>query len=289
MKKYLSLVSASVIIIVSIIMSGCSATKPATVSDKQTPASLVYKMSSPEGYNYRQTTVTDQYMEVEGQSIPVSSKTVMTFSIGDIEPGQEEISFQVVLDSLNITVASMMEDMANNPDVMGKSFLMSIKPNGKTGSLIGAEKINIGAEIAGAGDLASSFAEIFPNFEKELVTPGETWTSTDTSYIKTAMMNSTSVTNSNNTFTGYVTLNGRKCAQIETTVEGKRDASMNTQGMDMLMSMPFKGNEKILFDAEEGVIVRYEVAIAGSGFIEILSIGMEAGFSMNMKSTLELK
>ncbi|MFO7575073.1 MAG: hypothetical protein R6W67_07945 [Bacteroidales bacterium] len=288
MRKSLTPVSVSVFIIVSIMMAGCSTTKTAT-SDKQSPASLVYKLNSPEGYNYRQTTITDQLMEVEGQSVPVSSKTVMTFSISDIDPGQEEISFKVILDSMNVTVASMMEDMANNPDVKGQSFMMSIKPNGKTGSLVGAEKIKIGAEIAGAGDLASSFAEIFPYFNRELVTPGETWPSTDTSNIKTAMMNSNSVTRSNNTFTGYVTVEGRKCAQIETTVEGKRDASINSQGMDMLMSMPFKGNEKILFDTEEGVIVRYEVAIAGSGFIEILSLGMDAGFSMNIKSILELK
>lgn len=289
MKKYMSLVSASVFIIVSIIFTGCSATKSASVSDKNAPASLVYKMNSPEGYTYRQTTVTDQYMEVEGQSIPVSSKTVMTFSIGDIESAKDEISFQVVLDSVNVSVTSMMEDMVSSPDVKGQSFTMSIKPDGKTGSLIGAEKIKIGTEMTGAGDLAASFAEIFPYFNKESVNPGETWPSTDTSYIKTAMMNSTSVTRSNNTFTGYVTFEGRRCAQIETTVEGKRDASINTQGMDMLMSMPFKGTETILFDPEEGIVVKYDVSVTGSGFIEILSIGMEAGFSMNIKSNLELK
>jgi hypothetical protein len=287
MKKNLTTVLILGLIIVSMIIAGCSASKSAT-SDIKSPASLVYKLSSPEGYNYRQTTVTDQYMEVEGQSVPISSKSVMTFSIRDIEPGQEEISFKVVLDSVNATVTSMMEDMANNSDVKGQSFMMSIKPNGKTGSLVGAEKIKIGTEMTGAGDMASSFAEIFPYFSKEMVTPGETWPSRDTSYIKTAMMNSTSVGTSDNTFTGYVTIGGRKCAQIETVVEGKRDARINAQGMDMIMSMPYKGTETILFDPEEGVIVKYDLSVTGSGFIEILSLGMEAGFSMNIKSTLEL-
>ena len=275
-------------LVVSILAAGCSATKSAK-SDSKAPASLVYKMNSAEGYTYRQTTLTDQLMEVQGQSVPVSSKSIMVFSIGEIKPGEQEISFKVFLDSMNITVASMMEDMANNPDVKGKNFSMSIKPNGKTSSLIGADKIDIGTDITGASDLAASFAEIFPYFSKNEVVPGEIWPSIDTSHIKSAMMNTTSVSRSNNTFTGYVTHAGRRCAQIETTVEGKRDASINSQGMDMLMSMPFKGTETILFDPNEGIVVKYDISVTGSGVIEIVSLGMEAGFTMTIKGNLELK
>ena len=155
MKKHLPVALTAVLIAVSLIMAGCSATKKA-VSDNTSPASLVYKMSSTEGYRYRQTTLTDQFMEVEGQSVPVSSKTVMTFAIREIKPGKEEISFKVLLDSVSVTVASMMDDMVTNPDVKGQSFMMSIKPDGKTGSLIGAEKIKIGNDLTGAGDLAAS-------------------------------------------------------------------------------------------------------------------------------------
>ncbi len=288
MKKHLSLTLSIALIVASLLTTGCSATKK-SVSDNKAPASLVYKMSAPQGYSYRQTAVTDQVIEMEGQSIPVSTKAVMTFSLNEIEAGKDEILFKVVLDSMNIILATMMDDMVTSPDVKGQSFSMSIKPNGKTGAMVGAEKIKVGNELAGAADLATSFAELFPSFTKTIVAPGETWQSSDTSYTKTLMMDSRSVTSSTNTFTGYVVHNGRNCARIATVVEGRREAKMNNQGMDMIMTMPFKGTETILFDPEEGVIVKHELAMTGSGFLEIVSLGMDAAFSMKMTTILELK
>jgi hypothetical protein len=53
--------------------------------------------------------------------------------------------------------------------------------------------------------------------------------------------------------------------------------------------MPFKGTETILFDPNEGIVVKYDISVTGSGVIEIVSLGMEAGFTMTIKGNLELK
>jgi len=57
----------------------------------------------------------------------------------------------------------------------------------------------------------------------------------------------------------------------------------------MMMSMPFKGTEKIWFDPAEGIVVRYESAISGNGQVEIIGMGMSIPVSATIKTTLELK
>jgi hypothetical protein len=64
---------------------------------------------------------------------------------------------------------------------------------------------------------------------------------------------------------------------------------MNSQGMDMLMSLVFKGTEAVWFDATEGVAVKYESSVMGNGDVEVVGMGMSIPLSMNMKTILEFK
>ncbi|MBE0676231.1 MAG: hypothetical protein IH591_16365 [Bacteroidales bacterium] len=288
MKKllYSSVILLSSAVVLSV--TGCSSAKSAKSTSADSPE-LIYKMSSPDGYSYIHTTTSDQTMDVQGQTVGVSTKTVLGFNTKNSESSSEAVSFDVVLDTAHISVASMMDDVISTPDIKGKSFRMSIKPGGKVISSGDASKITLASEVQGSGDLSTTFGELFPTFSVREATPGQVWNSTDTVKMKTTMVDGVTIVKAVNTHAGYVTLNGRRCSYITSVVEGTRDMKMNSQGMDMLMTLTFKGTESVWFDGVEGIAVKYESSVLGNGDVEVVGMGMSIPLSMNMKTVLELK
>jgi hypothetical protein len=270
-----------------VVASACSGTKSAS-SASSGSASLEYRMSAPAGYSYQHTTITDQYMDIQGQSVEVSAKTIMEFKAQNINKIADGVNFDVIIDTAGMSVASMMENSVSDMNLKGKSFKMSIKPNGKPISYGEAANIEFGTASSGMSDLASMFAGIFPLLSKSQAKPGDVWTSTDTLTVKSKTNETVTIGTANYTLVGFETLNGRNCAHITSVMEGTRSSKMNSQGMDLIMSFPYKGTESIWFDATEGVIVKYDVEAKGDGIVEIVGMGMTIPVSMTTKSLLEL-
>lgn len=289
MKRFYINPAIALVFIAAVFMTACSASKTATTA-KSGAASLLYKMEAPAGYTYEQSSTTEQYMDVQGQSVAVSSKTLLGFKATNAGTGRDgNLDFDVVLDTGAVVVASMMEDMSTDLNLKGKSFRMVMKSNGENISLGEASNIEISAETAGVSDLGAMFTGMFPKFHRSDIQPGDTWPSVDTLVVKSSTVETTTIGRSNNTFTQFATINGRKCVQIDSEVAGTRVGKMNSQGMDMLMSFPYSGTETIFFDSEEGVVVKYESHVKGSGSVEIVGMGMTIPVDMDSKVTLELK
>lgn len=275
--------------VIALIITGCSAPKTAKT---KTPESvrLEYVFNGGKAHSYLQTAVTDQYMDVQGQSVSVSTNSYLKFGTGNFDSRPGLFEFDVVIDSLSVSVISpMMDNMgAMGSEANGKSFRMTINSGGKPMSLGNAASIQVGGSVTGGGDIGSTFHEMFPVLPLREVKAGESWTSADTISYKSGTMEMNTITKGNYTFTGFEVLNERTCAVVTGTIEGTRHAKMNTQGMDMLMSVPYKGTETIWFDPAEGIVVKYESSVSGSGQIEVIGMGMNLDVSTTIKGKLEL-
>jgi hypothetical protein len=277
----------ALLLAVILILSSCTASKTGkTTSSDQ--AKLEYQLKAPTGYKYLHTSSSDQYMDVQGQSIAISAKTLMGFSTLNAKTDDNLVKFDVVIDTAGMTVASSMENLSQDLNLNGKSFVLTLDKSGKPVSYGDAANIEFTTASAGASDLASMFGGLMPIFSRNEAKPGDTWSSADTLTIKSKTGETTTITKGEHLFTEFVTLNGRRCAQINSTVTGNRNAKMNSQGMDLFMSFPFAGTEAIWFDTEEGVIVKYEASVKGDGEVEIAGMGMTIPVSMTTKTLLEL-
>lgn len=272
------------------ILSACSSTK--TTKSGTAPLSntavLEYRMPSASGYSYNLIGSSEQFMEVQGQSIALSSNSLVGFTTANKKTEGGLIKFDVVIDTAGMDATSMMESFKTDLNLKGKQFTMSIQPTGKVVSYGQAADISFSAGSAGETDLASLFSGMLPSFDKKEVTPGDIWAISDTTELKSRTSQITTITTGTATFIGFVTLNNRRCAQISNTIKGTRSGKMNSQGMDLLMTFPFTGTETIWFDSAYGVVVKYESSAKGDGEIEVAGMGMTIPVSMTTTSVLEL-
>jgi hypothetical protein len=272
---------------VVLLLSSCSASKKGK-TDLPATANLEYRLTAPSGYKYIHTTSTDQYMDVQGQAVAVSAKTLMGFSALNPKSEDNLIKFEVVIDTAGMSVASSMESTVQDLNLKGKSFVLTLDKKGKPVSYGEAANIEFSTASAGASDLASMFGGLMPIFSRSVVKPGDTWSSADTLEIKSKTGETITIGKGEHIFTGFVTVNGRRCALINSNISGNRNAKMNSQGMDLIMSFPFTGTESVWFDTEEGVVVKFESSVKGDGIVEIAGMGMTIPVSMTTSSLLEM-
>jgi hypothetical protein len=245
-------------------------------------------MTSPSGYKYIHTSNTDQYMDVQGQAVAVSAKTLMEFRALNAKADGKMIKIEIVIDTAGMSVASSMENSMQDLKLNGKSFELTIDQNGRPVSYGDAVNIEFGTASAGTSDLASLFGGLMPIFSRVEALPGDAWSSADTLAIKSKTGETITISKGNHILTEFVTLNGRRCALINSTVGGNRNAKMNSQGMDLIMSFPFTGTETVWFDTNEGVVVKYESSVKGDGVVEIAGMGMTIPVSMATRTLLEI-
>jgi len=246
-------------------------------------------MPSNSGYSYNYKSDSEQFMEIQGQSIAMSTKSLFGFRTVNKKMEGGLIKFDVVIDTAGMNANSMMESFNTDLNLKGKQFTMSIKPGGKVVSYGQASEITFAAGSTGDSDLASAFGGVLPSFSKKEVSPGEIWGISDTTETKSRTLQTTTITTGTSTFIGFVALNNRRCAQITNTIKGTRSMKMNSQGMDLVVNIPFTGTETIWFDSSEGVLVKYESNTKGDGQVEISSMGMTIPVSMIATSSLDLK
>jgi len=281
---------ATAAIAIALVMSACSSTKTAKSPEASAnSSSLEYKMATTNGYSYSYESGTEQYMDIQGQAVSVSSTTVVGFHTANLKNENGLLMFDVVIDTAGIKATSMMENIDTDLKLKGKSFVMSVKPTGKVISYGEAANIEFSAGTGGESDLSSMFTGVLPVLTKKDAKPGDIWISIDTTETKSRTNQFTTISTGTYTFLNFVTLNGRNCAQISSMVEGTRKGTIVSQGMDLLMYFPFKGTETIWFDLIEGVVVKYDSSIKGNGEIEVSGMDMVIPVSMTASSTLELK
>ena len=144
---------------------------------------------------------------------------------------------------------------------------MILSPSGVETDVSEAENLIYNSMASGQGNVRSSFNDFFPDLPVGPIQPGYTWTTSDT--LKDANTSSVMVIKTENTFTGIEKVNGTDCAKITSVLNGTRDMTTQSQGMDIHISGPYTGTAELYFATAEGYFLKHLVNTKLTGLIEI--------------------
>jgi hypothetical protein len=276
----------SLIILASFLLS-----IPAISQGNAGAVKLSYKYSSDSPVRYITTSKIIQDLDINGQSMIVNVISVLGCSIKSTSIVNNNLGLEVTIDTMAQSVDSP-NGMTGGAvaGAIGKVFNMTISPEGKETDMSGAEQVSFTAGDGTTATAAQSFNEFFPDVPVEAMTPGYTWSGTDTLTEKTSSMLHVMIIKADNKFEGYELINGTNCVKILFTLSGTRDMKTQSQGMDIKMSGPFSGTGELYFSPEKGYFLKESVKTRMSGTMEITSPeSMSFPVVMDITSITEVK
>jgi hypothetical protein len=251
---------------------------------------MVYNYPADKPVKYFSTTKIVQTMDVMGQVMEVNVSAVLGCSIKSKGMVDKKLNLEVTIDSMYQKVDSPQGSAGGvMRDAMGKVFIMSITSEGKETDLSEASKVLINIEGSGTTDAAQSFTDFFPDLPSGSVSPGYTWSQTDSIKTKSVSNSMVMVFKTDNKFEDFEDINGVKCARISSVISGDRLMITQSQGMDITTKGPFTGTSVVYFSAEKGYFVKQTVNTKQTGTINITSPeNMSFPVVIDMKSVNEV-
>jgi hypothetical protein len=223
-----------------------------------------------EGVKYLMTNKIIQTMDINGQSMQANVSSTLGCTIKSKGRTDGNLKLEVKIDTLGQQTDSPQgfSGGAITPAI-GKTFNMTLSPQGKETDISEAAKITYNVEGSGPGDLSQSFYDYFPDMPAKSISPGYTWTKTDTMNVKTQTMSIFMIIISENKFEGFETADGIECAKIVSVLSGTREVRTQTQGMDIKITGPFTGSGTLLFAPAKGYFLKQSVATKMNGQMDI--------------------
>lgn len=252
-----------------------------TAFSQNTPVTLSYKYPS-QGVAYTSKSGIHEVLDVQGQSMDVYVTSSLRCFVRS-----EGGNVNITMDSLSQTIDSPQGVMGGPVDIKGKSFSLGLSPSGEITDLSPAKKVSFTVPGSADGDLSTTFIDFFPKLPEGQVSPGYTWTSTDTVSSEGTMNNQVTVITSNNKFEGYEDVNGIRCAKITSATQGTSSMRNQVQGMDMKTSGNFTGTVTNWFAPAQGYFVRYSENTKMTGQMEMTNEGYSFPLTMDIVRTTE--
>ncbi len=235
----------------------------------QKSVKLEYNIPS-EGVKYLTTSKIIQTMDIMGQSMQANVSSSLGCSIRSTGKTGINMNLEVKIDTLG-----QLTDSPNGisggaaKDAIGKTFNMVLAPSGKEIDISEAKKITYSLEGNGPGDMSESFYDYFPNLPENPISPGYTWTDTDTMNGKTQTMSIFMIIKSENKFEGFEASDGVTCAKIVSVLSGTREVKTSSQGMDFKITGPFTGSGTLLFAPSKGYFLKQDITTKMIGTMEM--------------------
>ncbi|MBK7628096.1 MAG: hypothetical protein IPJ16_13035 [Bacteroidales bacterium] len=233
---------------------------------------MAYNYPADKPVKYLSTTKIVQTLDAMGQVMEVNVSAALGCSIKSKGLVEKMMNLEVSIDSMYQKVDSPQGSAGGVlRDAMGKVFVMSITQEGKETDLSEADKVLINIDGSGSTNAAQSFIDFFPDLPSGSVSPGYTWSQTDT--IKTKSPNNSMLMafRSDNKFEDFEEINGVRCVRISSVISGDRLMITQTQGMDITTKGPFTGSSIVYFSPEKGYFVKQTVNTKQTGTIDITS------------------
>lgn len=251
---------------------------------------MVYNFPADKPVKYLSTSKIVQTMDIMGQTMEVNVSAALGCSIKSKGLIEKKLNLEVTIDTMYQKVDSPQGSAGGVlRDAMGKVFIMSITPEGKETDLSEASKILINIEGSGTTDAAQSFIDFFPDLPSGSVSPGFTWSQTDSIKTKSVSNSMVMVFKSDNKFEDFEEINGVKCARISSAISGDRATVTQSQGMDISSKGPFTGTSVVYFSLDKGYFIKQTVNTKMTGTIDITSPeNMSFPVIMDMTSVTEV-
>ncbi len=250
---------------------------------------MVYNYPSDVPLKYRAEGKIVQDMDINGQSMLVNISTYTGCSINSAGTNNGNLVLEIKIDSMAQNIDSP-QGVYGGPftEVTGKSFKITIAPDGKTIDLSGAAEIPITIPGSGDSDASQTFSDFFPVLPDNPVSVGDTWVTHDTSSIKNETTSRWMPVESECKFEGYEDLDGIKCAKITASMKGTMKITNQSQGMEVTSSGTLTGERTLYFAVDKGYYIKEVVKSQMNGTVEITDQGMSFPVVMDINTTNEL-
>ena len=225
----------------------------------------------PEGrpLSYSNVSNVAQTMDYNGQTMQANVHSVLACTITGKGKENGNIKLEVLIDTMKQVVDTPQGSAGGlMNDAMGKTFAMTLSVSGKEVDLSDAEKIAVNNESIQT-NASQSFLEFFPNLPLNAIKPGDTWVTNDTISTKSGTFSMAATVKADNKYVGMEKVDGFDCAKITSILEGTREQTARTMGMDVATSGKFTGTAELYFAVKEGYYIKSTSNGKMTGTIEI--------------------
>lgn len=285
----LSLYSATMIVASSLNCVVFSQGNPGAVQQAGA-VKFSYNYPADKSVKYLNTTKVVQDMDINGQSMKVNVTNVLGCTIKAAGMQENNIRLEISIDTMDQTI-DMMGGISGGPvkEAIGKTFSMTISPEGKEVDFSGAEQVVFRGSNGDSANVAQYFKDFFPDMPAEPISPGFTWSSSDSSIAKTSSMTRKELVKSESKFEGFEKIGEINYAKITFVLSGTQEMKMQSQGMDIKTYGPFVGKGELYFAPAEGYFVKQLVSTRLQGTLEMLSEGATIPMVMEISSVNEVQ
>ena len=285
----LSLYSATLIAAFSFNSVSFSQENPAT-PQQAADVKLFYNYPADRAVKYLTTNKVIQDMDINGQSMKVNVTNVLGCTIKATGMQENNIRLEISIDTMDQTL-DMMGAISGGlvKEAIGKTFSMTISPEGKEADLSGAEQVVFRASNGDSANVAQYFNDFFPDMPAEPISPGFTWSSSDSSITKTSSMTRKELVKSESKFEGFEKVGEINCAKITFLISGTQEMKMQSQGMDIKTYGPFVGKGELYFAPADGYFIKQVVSTRLQGTLEMVSDGATIPLVMEISSVNEVQ
>jgi hypothetical protein len=263
------------------------ASKKAAWGDPQTGLIMSYRMPIDQTMKYRTNSAFDQNLEIMGQEVGITSDSHIGFTITPVAQESDNLTLDVLIDTLSMTITNPQG--SNSPDVnnvLGKSFSMHLKRNGKEYDIQGADSIRYGLGTEFEASVSTWFQAHFPDLPQGPVVINDSWASADTVSETTPRANIMLIFNNQNILSGFEKIGEHDCAVVTNDFTGSFSGEAVEGEMNLAFDGDIEGTETYYFDYKRGQYLkgasegRVTGTIKGSGPME-MTIPMTRTFSLS--------
>lgn len=238
--------------------------------DNKQTGPITYNYPANKPISYSSTTKVAQTMDIQGQTMQTNVNSYVGVTLKSTGLSGVNSTIEVKLDSIYQTVDSPAGNTGGNvEEVKGKTFNITVAPDGKITDSHEAEAVKYEAGNGTQSDAVQIIDNFFPVLPSIALTTGYTWTTNDSINSKTPGVTTTGTVTAESTFAGYETYKGMNCAKITTLLSGTRIMKTQQNGMDIKVSGPYTGTMTVYFAPAEGIFVKQEMATKMEGTIDI--------------------
>lgn len=261
----------------TVVLTGCAAKTGACAwGDLDSGLILEYRMSEGDPVSYTFTSSSVQTMEIQGQSIPVESVEILSFSAEPKGVKDGEFALGITIDGLTVMISSSQGEMeADTGDVVGESFDMTLSKLGVEGGLPDQDALQYTIGPEGPKSVITGFSVIFPDLPEGAITIGDTWPTSVEIVEESDGGDVVIAIDAINTLEGFETVAGLECARIATVLTGTIEGSGIQQGAAWTMQSDMEGSGDWYFAYKKGIVVRDVTEGTADGAIVVQGPGGE--------------
>jgi hypothetical protein len=257
-----------ILLVLVILMQGSAIAQNKKNDQQQSPFKYGYPINRE--VKYRETTVVNQTMDINGQSMENKINTYTIVTLKNTGASGINSILEVRIDTLAQTLDTPA-GFNGGPiqDIAGKTFKITIDPSGKEIDNSEAGKISFTAAGGTSTSALQLIESFFPVLPETVIKQGYTWNTSDSINSRTPAMVTLGTVISENTFAGFEIFNGVNCAKFTSALSGQRIMTTQSQGMDIKMSGPYTGTISSFFSLQNGYFLKQDIITKMTGTIDI--------------------